>query len=246
MGPLETTVQHRQAHSYGPHLRAGISGLLFGYDTGVISSTLVSIGEDLGHPLTTLDKSLITSCTSLSALIASPLAALLADRIGRKPIVLIADVCFITGALCQSVITSVSGMVVGRSIVGFAVARWWSKPRGPAVYLQALACSFPGETGHFEHIIHRYWPGDCLRYRVRSVYAEEWLEVDGGLRACAGGAAAYIDARVTGESKVVGEGRQVTTSSRHSSESLRRWERRRCGGGTACHQHRDCGGRSHK
>lgn len=31
---------------------AGISGLLFGYDTGVISSTLVSIGEDLGHPLT--------------------------------------------------------------------------------------------------------------------------------------------------------------------------------------------------
>ena len=100
---------------------AGISGLLFGYDTGVISSTLVSIGEDLGHPLTTLDKSLITSCTSLSALIAGPLAALLADRIGRKPIILIADVLFITGALCQSVITSVSGMVVGRSIVGFAV-----------------------------------------------------------------------------------------------------------------------------
>ena len=100
---------------------AGISGLLFGYDTGVISSTLVSIGTDLGHPLTTLDKSLITSCTSLSALVASPLAALLADRIGRKPIILIADALFITGALCQSVITSVSGMVVGRSVVGFAV-----------------------------------------------------------------------------------------------------------------------------
>ena len=101
---------------------AGISGLLFGYDTGVISSTLVSIGNDLGHhPLTTLDKSLITSCTSLGALVASPLAALLADRIGRKPIVLIADVLFITGALCQAVVTSVSGMVVGRSVVGFAV-----------------------------------------------------------------------------------------------------------------------------
>ena len=102
-------------------IAAGISGLLFGYDTGVISSTLVSIGNDLGHPLTTLDKSLITSCTSLSALIASPLAALLADRIGRKPIILIADVLFITGALCQAVVTSVSGMVVGRSVVGLAV-----------------------------------------------------------------------------------------------------------------------------
>lgn len=100
---------------------AGISGLLFGYDTGVISSTLVSIGNDLGHPLTTLDKSLITSCTSLGALVASPLAALLADRIGRKPIILIADVLFVVGALCQSVITSVSGMVVGRTVVGLAV-----------------------------------------------------------------------------------------------------------------------------
>ena len=114
-------------------------------------------GNDLDTP------TLITSCTSLSALIASPLAALLADRIGRKPIVSIADVLFVTGALCQSVITSVSGMVVGRSIVGFAVARGWSKPRGPAVYIRALACSFPGEIGHFEHIIHRYSPGDCLR-----------------------------------------------------------------------------------
>ena len=100
---------------------AGISGLLFGYDTGVISSTLVSVGNDLGHPLTTLDKSLITSCTSLSALIASPIAGLLADKIGRKPIVLVADVFFIAGALNQSATTSVSGMVVGRSIVGFAV-----------------------------------------------------------------------------------------------------------------------------
>ena len=100
---------------------AGISGLLFGYDTGVISSTLVSIGKDLGHPLTNLDKGLITSSTSLGALLASPIAGLLADRTGRKPILLIADVLFITGALCQAVTTSVSGMVVGRSVVGFAV-----------------------------------------------------------------------------------------------------------------------------
>lgn len=100
---------------------AGISGLLFGYDTGVISSTLVSIGKDLGHPLTTLHQSFITSCTSLGALIASPVAGLLADRIGRKPIILLADALFITGALCQAVITSVPGMVIGRSIVGIAV-----------------------------------------------------------------------------------------------------------------------------
>ncbi|KAK0514592.1 hypothetical protein JMJ35_003209 [Cladonia borealis] len=100
---------------------AGISGLLFGYDTGVISSTLVSIGSDLGHPLTTLDMGLITSCTSLGALIASPVTGILADRYGRKVIILVADVLFIAGALGQAAIASVPGMVAGRTIVGFAV-----------------------------------------------------------------------------------------------------------------------------
>ncbi|KAI9811607.1 MAG: hypothetical protein M1827_005356 [Pycnora praestabilis] len=103
-------------------ISAGISGLLFGYDTGVISSTLVSIGSDLSHrPLTTLDKSVITSCTSLFALIASPITGILADRLGRKKVILVADVLFILGALCQAVTTSVWGMVAGRSIVGLAV-----------------------------------------------------------------------------------------------------------------------------
>ncbi|OJJ44821.1 hypothetical protein ASPZODRAFT_101009 [Penicilliopsis zonata CBS 506.65] len=101
---------------------AGISGLLFGYDTGVISSTLVSVGSDLSHrSLTTLDKSLITSCTSLFALIASPLAGVLADKLGRRKIILLADLLFIIGALVQAVAPQVWVMIVGRSLVGLAV-----------------------------------------------------------------------------------------------------------------------------
>ena len=64
---------------------------------------------------------LITSCTSLGALIASPVTGILADRYGRKVIILVADVLFIAGALGQAVIASVPGMVAGRTIVGFAV-----------------------------------------------------------------------------------------------------------------------------
>ncbi|KAL9001124.1 MAG: hypothetical protein Q9169_000307 [Polycauliona sp. 2 TL-2023] len=103
-------------------IAAGISGILFGYDTGVISSTLVSIGPaDLSHPLSTLDKSLITSSTSLFALIASPLAGILADRRGRKYVVLVADVLFVLGASWQALTGSVAGLVFGRSIIGLAV-----------------------------------------------------------------------------------------------------------------------------
>lgn len=90
--------------------------------TGVISSTLVSIGTDLsGRSLTTLDKSLITSATSLFALVASPVTGVLADAWGRKRVILVADVLFLVGSLGQAWATSVWGMIVGRSIVGLAV-----------------------------------------------------------------------------------------------------------------------------
>ncbi|CAD6442511.1 17e228d7-ecdf-468f-a12a-67f90c9af624 [Sclerotinia trifoliorum] len=100
---------------------AGISGLLFGYDTGVISSTLISLHTSLGRPLTTLDKSLITSCTSLFALLISPLSGVLASSFGRKRVVLLADLAFVLGALIQAFTTTVWGMILGRSIVGLAV-----------------------------------------------------------------------------------------------------------------------------
>ncbi|KIW82622.1 hypothetical protein Z517_05649 [Fonsecaea pedrosoi CBS 271.37] len=117
-----TTQSSANAFIWALTVSACVSGLLFGYDTGVISSTLVSIGTDLSsRHLTTLDKGLITSCTSLFALIASPIAGVLADRVGRKNIILFADALFTLGALWQAVTTSVWGMILGRSIVGLAI-----------------------------------------------------------------------------------------------------------------------------
>ncbi|OQE36296.1 hypothetical protein PENCOP_c012G01365 [Penicillium coprophilum] len=118
---------------------AGISGLLFGYDTGVISSTLVTIGSDLsGHPLTTIDKSLITSCTSLFALVASPFTGVLADKFGRRKVILGADLLFALGALVQAFTSHVWGMILGRSIVGLAVG---SASAVTPLYISELAPS---------------------------------------------------------------------------------------------------------
>ncbi|KAI1630394.1 MFS transporter [Exophiala viscosa] len=101
---------------------ACVSGLLFGYDTASISGMLVSIGTDLSsRPLSNLDKGFITSSTSFFALVASPVAGSLADTVGRKNIILFSDGLFIFGALWQAFTSSAWGMILGRSVVGFAI-----------------------------------------------------------------------------------------------------------------------------
>lgn len=57
--------------------------------------------------MTTLDKSLITSATALFALLVSPVSGVLADRLGRKKVVLLADLAFILGAVVQAVASTV-------------------------------------------------------------------------------------------------------------------------------------------
>ena len=82
----------------------------------------MTIGSDLSsRPLDTLDESLITSCTSLFALVASPFTGVLADKRGRRRVILVADALFALGALIQASTSHVWGMVLGRSIVGLAV-----------------------------------------------------------------------------------------------------------------------------
>ncbi|PPJ61052.1 hypothetical protein CBER1_01962 [Cercospora berteroae] len=103
-------------------LSAGISGLLFGFDTGVISSTLVSIGTDLSNrPLTTTDKSIVTAITSLFALLSAPSTGFFADRYGRKSVILVPAMLFAFGAVIQALATYVWIMAAGRALVGAAV-----------------------------------------------------------------------------------------------------------------------------
>ncbi|KAF2025108.1 general substrate transporter [Setomelanomma holmii] len=89
-------------------------------DVEVDESALVSPGLFIWG-LTVCAGSLITSSTSFFALVASPLTGVLADALGRRSIILIADILFTIGALVQAFSTTVGGMIVGRSIVGAAV-----------------------------------------------------------------------------------------------------------------------------
>ncbi|KAJ3777633.1 general substrate transporter [Lentinula raphanica] len=102
---------------------ASISGLLFGYDTGVISGALVTIGEDLTHgqELTDGQKEFITSATTLGALLGGLFAGVISDWTGRKLVLAVADIIFIAGAIVQSVCHDVWTMIGGRFLIGIGV-----------------------------------------------------------------------------------------------------------------------------
>lgn len=119
---LESQIDAPSAIVYILTLVASISGFLFGYDTGYISSILVSIGSDLGGTeLTIKQREYISSATSLGALIASLFAGLLADVIGRKYSVILCDLLFTIGAVIQFLTNNVNGMIFGRLVMGLGV-----------------------------------------------------------------------------------------------------------------------------
>ncbi|OGM42038.1 translation initiation regulator (Gcn20) [Aspergillus bombycis] len=144
-------------------------------EAGVISSTLVSIDTDLSNrDLTTLDKSLITSCTSLFALVASPLAGILADRLGRRKVIFVADVLFALGAFVQATSNEVWSMIAGRSIVGLAVG---GASLVTPIYISELAPS--NMRGRLVTILSLFITGGQV-----VAYIVGWLfsSIDGGWR----------------------------------------------------------------
>ncbi|KAH6896537.1 general substrate transporter [Thelonectria olida] len=98
-----------------------MGGFLFGYDTGVISAVLVTIGDDLGHELDSKEQELVTSLTSGGALIGALIAGLPADRYGRKLGIYLGCLLFLLGSVIQAASYSVAQMSVGRFVVGLGV-----------------------------------------------------------------------------------------------------------------------------
>src|SRR3712207_2605421 len=95
-------------------------GLLFGYDTGVISGALLFIRQDFA-PLSPFMEGIIVSTLLVGAVVGALSGGPLSDRIGRRPTALLAAVVFGAGALAVAFAPSVLFIVFGRFLLGLGV-----------------------------------------------------------------------------------------------------------------------------
>src|ERR1700728_4486036 len=97
-----------------------LGGLLFGYDTGVVSGALLFVKKDFGG-LSNFQQELVTSLLLVGAVIGALAAGRVSDKIGRRPTVLITALVFIVGVLLAAFTPTYPLLLVARIIIGFAV-----------------------------------------------------------------------------------------------------------------------------
>jgi MFS transporter, SP family, major inositol transporter len=103
---------------------AALGGLLFGYDTGIISAALLFVGHDLnphGSGLGDLAKQLITSAIVAGALVGCMGAGPISDHVGRRLVVAAAAIIFIAGSMAAAASSSVDVLVISRLVLGLAI-----------------------------------------------------------------------------------------------------------------------------
>ncbi|MCU4187000.1 sugar porter family MFS transporter [Acidiferrimicrobium sp. IK] len=97
-----------------------LGGLLFGYDTGVVSGALLFLQKSFGH-LSAFDRELVTSLLLVGAAVGALGAGRLADRIGRRTTVILTAAVFVVGVLAAALSPVFPFLVATRFVIGVAV-----------------------------------------------------------------------------------------------------------------------------
>lgn len=103
----------------GIALVAGIGGLLFGYDTGVVSGALLFIDADFG--LSPLASGVVVSSILVGAMLGAAGAGALADRFGRRRLLFGAALVFLAGAGLACSAPSAGALIAARLVLGLAI-----------------------------------------------------------------------------------------------------------------------------
>lgn len=98
---------------------SALGGLLFGYDTGIISSALLDLGRDL--QLSSRTQEIVVSAILVGAMVGAPVSGTLVARHGRKPVIMAVAVVFAVGAVAAAVAPGTGTLIAARFVLGLAV-----------------------------------------------------------------------------------------------------------------------------
>jgi sugar porter (SP) family MFS transporter len=97
-----------------------LGGLLFGYDTGVVSGALLFLHTSFGT-VSSFDKELVTGLLLVGAAVGAFGSGRLSDTLGRRPVILITAVVFVLGVLGAAFSPTLWFLIVMRFVIGLAV-----------------------------------------------------------------------------------------------------------------------------
>lgn len=100
---------------------ATLGGFLFGYDTGIVSGSMLLINPYFS--LTTVWTEAIVSATIAAAAFFSIVAGISTDFLGRKKTIMLASFVFAIGAVVMGAARDKEMLLVGRIIVGMGIGK---------------------------------------------------------------------------------------------------------------------------
>jgi SP family galactose:H+ symporter-like MFS transporter len=98
---------------------AAIGGLLFGYDTGVISGAILFIQKRYG--LSSTMEEVVVSSVLVGAIIGAVIGGALTDKYGRRKMIILAGIIFTISAIGTAFSPSVTWLITGRVISGIGI-----------------------------------------------------------------------------------------------------------------------------
>ncbi|PSS10420.1 Inositol transporter like [Actinidia chinensis var. chinensis] len=95
-------------------LSAGIGGLLFGYDTGVISGALLYIRDDFKSvdKKTWLQETIVSMAVA-GAILGAAFGGWMNDKFGRRKSIIAADCLFLIGAIIMALVPAPWVIIIG-------------------------------------------------------------------------------------------------------------------------------------
>src|SRR5579884_3027651 len=98
---------------------AAIGGILFGFDTGVISGAILFIVKQWN--LTHKQAELATSSVLIGAILGALAGGAMGDRLGRRLSIIYATLLFLAGTLIVSIADGMPSFLIGRVLIGGAI-----------------------------------------------------------------------------------------------------------------------------